>query len=622
MADYSAKIAQARKAGYSDAEIVGFLSKGDQKVQTAMSAGYDPSEIIGHISKPVAAPKAAPQKTSIYGEIAGGLANLNRGLLIGDELAGGVTTARNLLSGRSKIESGNVLGSLGTAFRQGMADQRGVEDRFTAERPIAAALARGTGNAATVAIPGGGATVQGGRAMNMLRGATSAALPAAAMGAADRGTGAERLRAASTSAMLGGALGAAGGALSRPARAVRAGAAPTAQNTLRQAGVSLTPGQQLGGVVKSVEDLAQRAPILGPAIRGARERGRESLVRAVANRTLEPIGEVVPANVKTGHEAVGYVEKRLGKIYDEAADMVPVVRPDEQFATARQAIDQSVQELNPDVAVQFGNILKNRVDPILAKPEITGRDIRSVQKQIGKIAAEKGSSGDEAQRALGDVLESLNDELKGLLARANPDAGALISTANKGWQSFVRLRKASASASADGKFTAGQLATAVRQMDKSVGKGRVAKGEAVLQDLSSAASQVMPDAFGNPGTADAVGLGALGMGVITAPAQAIPAAMGLGAAAVPYMMMGRKIVTELPTNATRGQIQEAADQLAVLAQKDPKVATLYRQFAERFGLPVTQNQPKAPIEINVNRSTNPEFLARQAERNRLSAPAR
>lgn len=622
MADYSAKIEQARKAGYSDAEIVGFLSKGDQKVQTAMSAGYDPSEIIGHISKPVAASKATPQKTSIYGEIAGGLANLNRGLLVGDEIAGGINTARNLLSGKSKIESGNVLGSIGSAFKQGMADQRGIEDRFTSERPVAAALARGTGNAATVAIPGGGAAVQGGRAMNMLRGATSAALPAAVMGAADRGSGAERLKAANTSALLGGALGAAGGSLMRPARTAVAEVAQTPQNTLRQAGVSLTPGQQMGGMVKSVEDLAQRAPILGPAIRGARERGRESLVRAVANDALKPIGEVVPSNVKTGHASVGYVEKRLGRLYDEAADMVPAVRPDEQFATARQAIDQSVQELNPDVAVQFGNIMKNRVDPVLSKPEITGRDIRSVQKQIGKIAAEKGSSGDEAQRALGDVLESLNDELKGLLARSNPEAGTLINTANKGWQSFVRLRKAASSASADGKFSSGQLATAVRQMDKSVGKGRVARGEAVLQDLSSAASQVMPDAFGNPGTADAVGLGALGMGMVTAPAQTIPVAVGLSAAAAPYMMMGRKIVTELPPNATRGQIQEAADQLAVLAQKDPKVAALYRQFAERFGLPVTQNQPKAAIEINVNRSTNPEFLARQAERNRLSAPAR
>ena len=386
--------------------------------------------------------------------------------------------------------------------------------------------------------------------------------------------------------------------------------------------IAIDAGRLLEGRPSSVEDLAQRAPILGPAIRGARERGRESLVRAVANDALKPIGEVVPPNVKTGHAAVGYVEKRLGDLYDEAAEMVPVVVPDEGFTAGRQQIDQAVQELNPDVATQYAAIIKNRVDPVLSRPTISGKDIRSVQRQIGKLAAEKGSSGDEAQRALGDVLETLNDELKGLIARASPEAGELINTANKGWQSFVRLRKASSSASADGIFSSGQLATAVRQSDKSVGKGRVAKGEAVLQDLSSAASQVMPDAFGNPGTADAVGLGALATGLVTAPAQAVPAAVGLSAAAVPYMMMGRKIVTELPPNATRGQIQEAADQLAVLAQKDPQVAALYRQFAERFGVPVTQNQPKAAIEINVNRSTNPEFLARQAERNRLSAPAR
>lgn len=555
-----------------------------------------------------AASKAAKPRFNPWGEGAGFLANLNRGLLVTDELGGAGYAVRDVLAGRSKVDAAKLIGAAATsltdplkaarlfstsgapeAFRQGMATQRGIEDDFAEHRPVAASLAKGTGNAATIAIPGA-PVLQGGRAINAARGAVAAAAPAAAMTVADRGTASERVKAAQSAALVGGVLGGAGGALVGSAVKKAPKAIDSAKDVLRQAGVSLTPGQRAGGMIKSAEDVAQRAPILGPAIRGARERGNVSLNRAVANRALSPLGEVVPANVKAGHEAVAYVEKRVGSLYDEAADMVPKVILDDDFATGLTNLEKGVAELNPDVATQFRNIFANRVSPALDKP-MSGRDLRSIQKQIGKLAADKGASADEAQRALGGVLEDLNDELKGLMGRSNPDAGELIKTANEGWKGFVRLRAAAAKSNKDGIFTPSQLATAVRSTDKSVGKGNVAAGRAVMQDLSSAASEVMPDTFGNPGTADAVGLGALGMGVFTAPAQAIPAAAGLGIAATPYMLMGRKIVTELPPTASGPELQAAAAELARLAQKDPAVATLYRQVAARAGLGVAQNTP-------------------------------
>jgi len=555
-----------------------------------------------------AAEKSAKPRFNVWGEGAGLLANLNRGLIVADEIAGAGNAVREVVSGRSKIDAaklataaamaltnqpmtGQMLEASGApaALRAGMARQRAVEDDFSERRPTAAALARGTGNAATIAIPGA-PVLQGGRALNAARGAVATATPAAVMAFADRGTGVDRVKAAKDAALVGAAFGGTGGAFVGDAVKKAPKAIDSAKDVLRQAGVSLTPGQRAGGMIKSVEDVAQRAPILGPAIRGARERGNVSLNRAVANRALSPLGEIVPANVKAGHEAVAYVEKRVGSLYDEAADMVPKVTLDDEFATGLTSLEKGVAELNPDVATQFRNIFANRVGPALEKP-MSGRDLRSVQKQIGKLAADKGASADEAQRALGGVLEDLNDELKSLMGRSNPDAGELIKTANEGWKGFVRLRAAAAKSNKDGIFTPGQLATAVRSMDKSVGKGNVAAGRAVMQDLSSAASEVMPDTFGNPGTADAVGLGALGMGMITAPAQAIPAAAGLGLAATPYMLMGRKIVTELPPTASGPELQAAAAELARLAQKDPAVATLYRQVAARAGLGVAQNTP-------------------------------
>lgn len=547
---------------------------------------------------------------SISGGIAGVLANINRGLTVGDEMAGAIYALRDIASGRSKVNPVKAVEAALTAptspkrawdalqgsgipraLQGGMAQQRAVEDDFTADRPKAAALSRGVGNAATAFIPGGGATIQGSRMLNSARAAVAAATPAAAMAFADRGSLDERAQAANQAALIGGVLGAGVGAAAPAAPREKLPKLRKAQEVLQDAGVFLTPGQRLGSLAKSVEDLGQRAPILGPAIRSARGRGVASLNRAVANEALAPLGEFVPRNVPTGHASVAHVEKRLGQAYDEAADMVTAAAPDQQFIDGLNGVQRSVSELNPDVAQQFRSIFANRVDPLLAKAQMTGRDIRSVQKQIGKLAADKGSSSDEAQRALGGVLEDLSDELKGLMGRASPEAGELVAKANEGWKRFVRLRTAAAKANADGIFSAGQLSTAVRQADKSVGKGNVAAGRAVLQDISSAASQVMPDGFGNPGTADAVGLGALGMGLVTAPAQTAPVALGLTAAATPYMLMGRKIVDGLPASASQAELRAAQQELSRLAQKDPAVTKLLQKVAARAALAVQQNKP-------------------------------
>lgn len=151
-------------------------------------------------------------------EVAGGMANLNRGLLVGDELAaaGGVVTS--VLTGRKPLSS---LADPAKSYREELGYQRRTEDDFSAQRPRAAALARGTGNALTLAAPvgpGAQAFAQGGRMANALRGATLASATGAGAAALDRGTPEERLRAASSASVdpLTLALGAAGGALATP----------------------------------------------------------------------------------------------------------------------------------------------------------------------------------------------------------------------------------------------------------------------------------------------------------------------------------------------------------------------------------------------------------------------
>lgn len=493
--------------------------------------------------------------------VTGAMANLNRGLGVGDEMAAGIDTARKVVTG----EAG--LSDVPDAFKASMAHQRAIEDQYAREHPHLAALARGTGMAATAAVPAG-QVAQGGRVMNAARGAVSAAVGAAGYGLADRGSVADRVSAAKSSATnpLVLALGAGAGAIAPTVAAARDPARTTPAQVLAAEGVPLTPGQRIGGIVKNAEDLAQRAPILGQAIRGARQRSVQGLNAAVANRALAPIGQRLPGNVAPGHDAVGYVSDALGQAYDDAAAMVPQVQVDDQFGQALEAIGQRARELPPGIGEQFQNIVQNRLNSRLGNGPLTGPQMRQVQSELGYLASQQAGSGDAAQRALGDMLDDTAGEVGGLIGRNNPEAGDLINRANEGWANFTRLRNA-ASRAKGGVATPGQLAQAVRMGDRSVGKGAVARGDALMQDLTDAASQVMPDAYGNPGTADAAGWGALGMGLATAPAHTVPAAAGLTAASVPYLLMGRRpVVPPGEINLSAGAIDQRGQELARLAR--------------------------------------------------------
>ena len=132
-----------------------------------------------------------PKNDSLLTKATGFMANVNRGLGVGDEIAGAVQGAANYLQGKAN------------PLQSGMQQQRATEDRFQATNPTLAALGRGVGNAGTMAAPiGQGAAVlaNASRAGNMARGAISAGLTGAAYAAADRGTVGERIKSAGETA--------------------------------------------------------------------------------------------------------------------------------------------------------------------------------------------------------------------------------------------------------------------------------------------------------------------------------------------------------------------------------------------------------------------------------------
>lgn len=438
------------------------------------------------------------------------------------------------------------------------------------------------GAVATVAAPGGLASGRYIAAAPSMIGAAARGAGVGAMtgavygaGAADGGLG-ERIQGAQdgalVGAMTGGALAGGANAIGQATRGVSMTGGQRAADvqTLTDNGVFLTPGQRMGGMAMTAENLAQRAPIVGTAIRGARQRGVDTLNRAVGNRALDAIGEGVPADIPAGGDMVARVGDRLGQEFERAYAMVPQFAPDQQLQDGLSTIAQTKADLPPQMGDQFDNILASRLGRL---DGASGAQVGAIRSEIAGLAAQYARSGDVAQQGLGQMLMGVADELDGAIGRASPEAGGILTSARDGWGDYVRMERAS-TAAAGRPFSPSQFEGAVRTSDGSVRKGAVGRNEARMQDLSRAATSVMRDQFGNPGTADAIGAGALATGAVTAPLTTAAVAGGLTAAATPYFMMGRKVLDRLPSNASRQQVEAAAGELSELARQDPNVIQL------------------------------------------------
>ena len=74
-------------------------------------------------------------KRNAFGEVAGFMANVNRTLGVGDEMAAGFKTAGDVVTGKVKGRNPMELGGeLASSFKSNMADQRQIEDSFAADR--------------------------------------------------------------------------------------------------------------------------------------------------------------------------------------------------------------------------------------------------------------------------------------------------------------------------------------------------------------------------------------------------------------------------------------------------------------------------------------------------------
>lgn len=276
----------------------------------------------------------------------------------------------------------------------------------------------------------------------------------------------------------------------------------TAVKSLMKEGVTPTPGQVVGGAGKRLEEGLTSLPIVGSFIRGGQTRALEDLNRAAANRSLAPIGGKLPKGV-VGRDAVEFVERELGKSYD---DLLPnlTVKADRQFADEVGGLSKMVREgsIDPKYAKAFDRFMSDNVfSKFRGQKALTGQTLKDIESDLGQKAARLGQSQDPDARLMADALREAQGNLRGLLERSNPQASSQLKAVNTGYANFKRLQRASGSVAAeDGVFSAAQLHNAVKTLDRSKDKAAFARGNALMQDLSENAKKVLGPKLPDSGT--------------------------------------------------------------------------------------------------------------------------
>lgn len=321
-------------------------------------------------------------------------------------------------------------------------------------------------------------------------------------------------------------------------------------------GISLTPGQVLGGGAKEMEDKLTSFPLFGAIIKGGRSQGYDDLNRAVVGRVLGPLGEDLPDNVKTGRDAISYAQGRIKEAY---SNLLPGLKisVDPQFSTdVHNLQSMATAGLTPDLANQFDGFLQNQVVGKLAPSgTMDGITLKEIESEIGNEAQNFLHSASASERKYGTALGALQDSLRGLVQRSNPDAADQLSKINQAYGYMKILEKAGGTVGApSGVFTPAQLQSAVKASDRTSNDRAFAAGNARLQDLSDAARSVLPSTIPDSGTAGRLGPMAL-MGMVAKEAHeylpdflSIPAIAGAGAygaAAGAYSRPGMKSLATL-----------------------------------------------------------------------------
>lgn len=189
---------------------------------------------------------------------------------------------------------------------------------------------------------------------------------------------------------------------------------------LREAGVPLTPAQDLGNPSASVfESVMRYLPTSAPRVARAEDEQARAWTRAV-NRQFGLDSDIATPEVLTAYQ------RQWGARAD-ALEAATLLRPDETFAReVGNMRSQYRRGLDDGMYRSFSDSLRRVEEFVAARAQgaqIPGTNFRQIDSELGFAVDTAKSSADPTIRAYGQAMERLRDSFHGLLqrsARATP----------------------------------------------------------------------------------------------------------------------------------------------------------------------------------------------------------
>jgi hypothetical protein len=285
---------------------------------------------------------------------------------------------------------------------------------------------------------------------------------------------------------LGAVSGKAGEAVSGLLGKVMNPLASKAEQTMRELGITPTPGQTLGGAFKKAEDFAQNLPLIGEQIRSAREKVLFDFNKGVINKALDKVNDKLPENV-IGRDAVRYAADQVSNKYDE---VLGKIKFDLDFKTTSGILD-ALNKANLPSAVQreeATNILNSVALNKFSGKKLTGVEYKSIESDLAKEVSKYKNSQSAADRNVGEALQGVLNTFKTELYQQNQRYTPQLRRIDSAYGDLKLMERAAANTGAEnGVFTPKQYSLAVKQSDLTRQKSAFAKGTARGQDLSEAA---------------------------------------------------------------------------------------------------------------------------------------
>ncbi len=284
--------------------------------------------------------------------------------------------------------------------------------------------------------------------------------------------------------------GAVGGALGSAAATVIGKAAnpliSKAEQTMKDLGIQMTPGQILGGQYKDVERFAEVVPLVGSYISNAKERAVFQFNKGVINSALKKVNSELPADV-IGRDAVQEANNIIDRKYDEVLSKIKFSMTSDTYSDAVKAVNKA--GLNPSQRAEVVSKLDNIVlQNFRTSARIDGQTYKGIESDLRKEALSYKNIATKAERDIGDALFDVLETMKKNLRRQNPEQTSALRRVDNAYGDIAVMRTAAAnSGAANGVFTPKQYSTAVRQRDSSRNKTAFAAGQARGQELSDAA---------------------------------------------------------------------------------------------------------------------------------------